>query len=388
MGDYNTSDPTVMEMLNQLQSDLQQVNIRNHQLESQLNTLANLTPESTPSHQAQASAEPFPTASLAIRAPRMRDPDPYDGDREKLYIFLTQCELIFAGSEHQFATEHAKVLYAISYLRGPAFTWAQPYIGSSHRLGRLPQAIDSWRSFSTSLTDLYGDRNLVRNKEQELMVLNQATSVAAYAAEFRRIEQYLAWNEPALMAHFYRGLRPGVKDGLVSVQPFPENLTQLIEDSNRIDSRISERQLERRATSMAQTNPRPTATQNPRAQFNPRVPQLAPNVNPPTLVAPTQNTQTPISAGGPTPMELDSSSSRRITEAEKQRRRDNHLCMYCGGSNHFRANCPYRRPPHPQAHAAAWAPDASSRPGSPPATSMFSVDLSVPEPSTNGYTRE
>ena len=386
MADYNASESNVMDILNQLQSDLQQVNIRNHQLESQLNTLAGLTPESTPSHQAPAPAEPFPP-SLAIRAPRMRDPDPYDGDREKLYIFLTQCELIFAGSEHQFATEHAKVLYAISYLRGPAFTWAQPFIGSSHRLGRLPPAIDTWRAFSTSLTDLYGDRNLVRNKEQELMVLNQTTSVAAYAAEFRRIEQYLAWNEPALMAHFYRGLRPGVKDGLVSVPQFPENLTQLIEDSNRIDSRISERQLERRATSMGQTNLRPAAAQNPRVQFNPRTPQSTPNANQPAQMASLPSNSTPTVTGGSTPMELDSSSSRRITEAEKQRRRENHLCMYCGGSNHFRANCPYRRPSQAQAHASAWAPDASSRPGSPPATGTYSVNLSAPE-STNGFTHE
>jgi hypothetical protein len=387
MGDYNSTDPAVMEILSQLQSDLQQVNIRNHQLESQLNTLASMSSEPTSSHQATASTEPFPTASFALRAPRMRDPEPYDGDREKLYIFLTQCELIFAGSEHQFASEQAKALYAISYLRGPAFTWAQPLISSSHRLGRLPPAIESWRAFSTALTDLYGDRNLVRNKEQELMVLNQTTSVAAYATEFRRIEQYIAWNEPALMAHFYRGLRPGVKDGLVTIQPFPENLTQLIEDSNRIDSRIFERQLERKATSTVQTHSRPATTQNSRMQFNPRTPQATPSHSQLSPAAPVQSIPAPTAVGGPTPMELDSSSSRRITEAEKQRRRDHHLCMYCGGSNHFRANCPHRRPIQPQAHSSVWALDASSRPGSPPAASMFSVDLSVPE-STNGHTHE
>ena len=49
------------------------------------------------------------------------------------------------------------------------------------------------------------------------------------------------------------------------------------------------------------------------------------------------------SANPPTPMEID--TTRRhgpLSEEEKQRRRANHLCLYCGGPGHIVVNCPHR----------------------------------------------
>ena len=34
------------------------------------------------------------------------------------------------------------------------------------------------------------------------------------------------------------------------------------------------------------------------------------------------------------------SGSPRLTEEEKERRRRNNLCLYCGGSGHMVRNCP------------------------------------------------
>ena len=51
----------------------------------------------------------------------------------------------------------------------------------------------------------------------------------------------------------------------------------------------------------------------------------------------------PNSFNGPTPMEIDAAHHRGpLSEAEKQRRRANRLCLYCGGPGHIAIHCPHR----------------------------------------------
>ena len=46
----------------------------------------------------------------------------------------------------------------------------------------------------------------------------------------------------------------------------------------------------------------------------------------------------------PTPMEIDMTQQRGpLSDEEKQRRRANHLCLYCGGPGHIAIHCS-RRP--------------------------------------------
>ena len=48
-------------------------------------------------------------------------------------------------------------------------------------------------------------------------------------------------------------------------------------------------------------------------------------------------------ANTPTPMEIDTTRRRGpLSEEEKQRRRTNRLCLYCGGPGHIAINCPHR----------------------------------------------
>ena len=45
----------------------------------------------------------------------------------------------------------------------------------------------------------------------------------------------------------------------------------------------------------------------------------------------------------PTPMEIDTTRRRGpLSEEEKQRRRANRLCLYCGEPGHIAVNCPHR----------------------------------------------
>ena len=61
--------------------------------------------------------------------------------------------------------------------------------------------------------------------------------------------------------------------------------------------------------------------------------------------APTPSTSTGTHSG---PMDLSGARYRSqkrgpVTEQEKQCRRDNNLCLYCGSSGHWASQCPHKR---------------------------------------------
>lgn len=39
------------------------------------------------------------------------------------------------------------------------------------------------------------------------------------------------------------------------------------------------------------------------------------------------------------PMQIDTSKVKKLTKEEKERRRKEHLCLYCGGKDHLLKNC-------------------------------------------------
>ena len=58
---------------------------------------------------------------------KVHEPNTFDGtDSKKLRTFLVQCELNFQDRLKAFWTDHAKVTYAQSYLKGMALEWFKP----------------------------------------------------------------------------------------------------------------------------------------------------------------------------------------------------------------------------------------------------------------------
>ena len=59
--------------------------------------------------------------------------------------------------------------------------------------------------------------------------------------------------------------------------------------------------------------------------------------------APVQNhVPVSVSQSHSTPMEIDG-TFKKLTDEEKQRRKTNNLCLYCGDSGHRRDSCPKRK---------------------------------------------
>ena len=126
------------------------------------------------------------------------------------------------------------------------------------------------------------------------------------------------------MDHFQQGLRNDVKDLLLTFHEDPKSLTEAISRAVRCDNRLFERRSERQQFSRTRVEPTYASIVANRSQ---------------SYSQPLNSFQ----GNGPTPMEIDAARRRGpLSEAEKQRRRANRLCLYCGGPGHIAIQCPHR----------------------------------------------
>ena len=111
---------------------------------------------------------------------------------------------------------------------------------------------------------------------------------------------------------------------LLTFHEDPRSLTEAISRAVRCDNCLFERRSERQLMS------------------RPRMDQTYASVVASTPPSTIQNSHM-ISSSGPCPMEIDVTCRRGpLSEAKKQRRRANRLCLYCGGSGHIAITCPHR----------------------------------------------
>ena len=253
--------------------------------------------------------------------PDVADPEFFSGERQRLTSFLSQCRLKFYAQPSKFTSESAKVMFAGSRLRGSAYSWFEPILASQSSLPRPELA--SFTSFAASLTSMYGDPDQRATAERQISECRQTTSTASYAADFKRLQSFIGWNNAALCHQFYSGLKENIKDKLAESER-PASLDELISLCIRIDGRLHERRLEK--SYRPTTSPLPRTTQSTTPQSS----------TVPTSWKPT--------AFAPQSMDLDATRPRfqKLTDEEKQRRRTLNLCLYCGKADHRANICPSR----------------------------------------------
>jgi hypothetical protein len=299
---------------------------------------------------------PAAFAPSAKNEPKIPDPPMFNGERRALLPFLAKCRLKFVGQPSSFPTETAKIIYVGSRLEGPPFSWFSPL---NDRLQdateKDPEELLTFDSLAKHLTTLYGDPHLALTAERKLRALKQTTSVAHYIAEFEEHRQYLTWNEDALRDQLYLGLKDRIKDSLAPLER-PSTLSELKEMALRLDSRLDACWHEKLAHDTAIASATPSAqkpwnngnsSQNRPPPANRPAPPNAshPTPKPPPNTNPAPKVNFPThTADGTVPMEINSRGGYRLTLAEKERRRLNNLCGYCGQAGHSAFNCPVAPP--------------------------------------------
>lgn len=253
--------------------------------------LQQAAPTSAPSPPAPAPGFPPSTAP----EPRVGAPERYSGDPEGCNPFLTNCSILFALQPHAFASEAARVAFAINHLTGRARLWG------TAEWERGTPACSSFQAFSAELRKVFGPVSLVPDATGGLMSLRQGNRpVADYAIDFRTQARLSDSNSAAQCDAFPDGLAPYTKDELVSFN-LPPSLDGLTELSSRLDIRI---QVRRRELRQEGVDRRPSA----RLCESPATPNLS----------------TEPAAGGAEPMQVGRTS---LTPEERERRCRGNLCL-------------------------------------------------------------
>jgi hypothetical protein len=256
-----------------------------------------------------------------FKEPKISLPTRFDGTRSQFRGFLNQVRLVIQMHPTRYPTQASRVGLVGTLLSGSALSWFAPLLEQQSPL------LDNFEAFIEEFKACFGDTDSVRTAINKIRRLRQGDRPAsAYAADFRLLASDIPWDEQALMEQFRYGLRNDVKDLLLTFPEDPKSLTEAISRAVRCDNRLFERRSERQQFMV-------------RSRLEPTYAEVA------ARPLPRQTSYNPP-MDSPTPMEIDATQRRGpLSEEEKQRRRRNRLCLYCGGPGHIAINCP-NRPKH------------------------------------------
>lgn len=189
---------------------------------------------------------------------KVPQPSSFDGKRSELKGFLVKCELYFGFNQHKFGADMDKVLWVVNLLKGPAFDWMEAhvtdYMDNKGPKGELVAndmyddtvvIFGSWTGFKNQISRVFGDIDQERTSEHFILNHKQRGSAATYTAQFQQHMGKTDWDDSALKALYYEGLKDHVKDEIVR-SGRPNTLHKMIEKAIEIDNRAYERNMEKK----------------------------------------------------------------------------------------------------------------------------------------------
>lgn len=241
----------------------------------------------------------------------------FKGKDEELTFdeFRSKLQTTFARFPEALASDRERIHYALQSMEGTPARYFAPYVNED-----IPDddgILVSYETFIKTLEEIYGDKHHVDEVNYKLTRLRQNGSMTEYIAAFRALAARSRWNEPALLSRFKDGLSDEIK---VMMTAQWHSLTTLKGAQAAATTAYQNLQVQQRLRSRH-------AFSRPSQQHQP----------------PRRSAPTPVVSAGPTPMDLDAMRVRKISAEEKQRRREQNLCLYCGGRNHFANDCPIKK---------------------------------------------
>ena len=187
------------------------------------------------------------TSGTKIKIP---SPDKFLGKQRMLSSFLTQLDTYICLNYTMFRKEADKVLYASSYLRSDALNWFEPTLWDymenekKDRDDKMNEIFASLEEFKKQIRIVFGTINQERTAEREICNIVQKGAAVTYTANFQRHTAYMNWDDTALTAQYYKGLKDFIKDE-ISHSERPSTLAKMIEKSVIIDNCVYKRSMEK-----------------------------------------------------------------------------------------------------------------------------------------------
>jgi hypothetical protein len=262
------------------------------------------------------------------REPKVKDPETFHGQRNTLNTFLTECDLVFELQPSRFRDDRTKVSYMISFLRDTPLLAIRPLLSEVPR----PKVLGSYQDFVEHLRTNYGDPDEKGTARRKLKALRQVGPASSYFTEFQQYVAILGWkDQDPIIDKAIEGLKPNLKDEIARQGFVPKTLSELITFIIPLDNRLYEREQERKR----EVKEAPQKVVQPRGTTSTTVSSsgnTGPSMN---LVQPIRL----LTTIGQQSQNLARTFRGPISDAERQRRRDNNLCLRCGKPGHLAVDC-------------------------------------------------
>ena len=150
----------------------------------------------------QASTQP------KRRTKGVKEPDPFSGGSpDELRAFIFQCQIYFRACEGEFMEDTEKIFFAISYLRGVALDYFEPFINEADDLQAF-DFLEDWLAFVQKLSNLFGSYSPEDDDEDAIVAIPFPSDSKAvnYFIQFAKYQNRIRWDD--------RSLRKVVKDAL------------------------------------------------------------------------------------------------------------------------------------------------------------------------------
>ncbi len=246
-----------------------------------------------------------PPETLFQSEPRLPVPESYSGEPSFCRAFLTRCSMHFSLQPRTFNNEQTKVAFVLMLLTGRAALW-----GTAVWENQDP-CCASFQALSGEMRRVFDRAVAGREAARILADLRQGErSVSDYSIEFRTLAAECRWNEEAQWDMFLHGLADRVQKEIY-VLDLPTTLNGLIDLALRVDARLA--RVEQRVPSSRV----PGGAESQRFSGG-------------DVVSSTYDHE---------PMQV---GRARLSREEKERRRSQGLCLYCGGAGHYLNKCPVK----------------------------------------------
>ena len=108
---------------------------------------------------------------LKKRHHNVKEPDPFSGGSpDELCVFIFQYQIYFWACEGEFAIDTGKIFFAISYLRGVALDYFEPFINKLDPHQSL-DFLEDWSVFVQKLYNIFGSYSPEDDDENAIVAI-------------------------------------------------------------------------------------------------------------------------------------------------------------------------------------------------------------------------
>lgn len=275
------------------------------------------------------------------RKAKAKEPDTFDGsDPRKLNNFILLCNLYFRSST-AYDDDANKVNLALSYLRGTALEYFEPSILDADE---PPAWIDDWSAFVRTLRSQFGPIDPTADAEDGIdnLKMQDNQHILKYNVEFNRLAIRTGWDDGVLRHRYYTGLAERIKD-IMGQQGKPASLDAMKTLAHAIDSRHWERLREksRSGKNKSDNNDKPDKNKSDgKSKDAASTSGQNQSKNNNNKSNSGKSAKTASTSGNTASVADKLGKDGKLTPAERQRRFDNNLCLFCGGTGHTAKECP------------------------------------------------